>query len=127
MKFWFQAFAFKFILYRYTVVVTQNLEQIIQAADKVTPGKVYWKETSPLVGEVPRRPHVIDNKAKQICGAKGQEGPCTYVTFPNFPQRLHTGGNLQRWDAMHFANVATYKCWNRAVLEAGPCTSRIQL
>ena len=98
-------------------VVMQKIGTIIKAANIVTPGRVYWKETSPLVGEFPRRPHDIDGKARDACGAKGR-GLCTYIPFPDFPKRLKNGSELRRWDSMHFADVATYKCWTRAVLEA---------
>jgi hypothetical protein len=75
------------------VAVTRNLERIIRAADKVAPGKVFWKESSPQKGEIPRHPKDIDMKAKRICGGEeGRGGPCTYVTFPNFPQRLKQRG-----------------------------------
>ena len=97
------------------VTVTDDIINIIHAADRVAPGEVYWKETSPLAGSV-KDPKPIDRKVQALCHSG--EGRCTYIPFPGFPPRLLTGGNLHRWDGMHFADAETYKCWTRAVLEA---------
>ena len=40
--------------------------------------------------------------------------PVHYVMCPNLPDT----GQLRRWDSMHFADMPTYRCWNRAVLQA---------
>jgi len=84
--------------------VMERAAAIIAAAEKVTPGKVFWKETSPQQGQT-HGPLDIDNKVAGICAG----GACTYIRFPEFPPRLMDNGQLRRWDGMHFADLPTYR------------------